>query len=80
VIALTDPQTSLAAAADIVFPYHALEDTSIYTPMSSRLAQLALLDALQVALALALGAPAVANLRNAKRALRAETAPQTVHR
>lgn len=80
VIALTDPQTSLAAAADIVFPYHALEDTSIYTPMSSRLAQLALLDALQVALALALGAPAVANLRNAKRALQAETAPQTVHR
>jgi RpiR family carbohydrate utilization transcriptional regulator len=75
VIALTDPQTTLASAADILFPYHALEDTSVYTPMSSRLAQLALLDAVQVALALELGDPAVGKLRSAKRALRGRTAP-----
>lgn len=74
VVALTDPETSLAAAADIVFPCATLEDTSLYTPMGSRLAQLALLDALQVALALELGAPAVAKLRSAKRALQADVA------
>ena len=72
VIALTDPDTTLAAAADIVFPCLPLEDTSLYTPMGSRLAQLTLLDALQVALALELGAPAVANLRSAKRALQTD--------
>ena len=70
VIALTDPQTTLAAAANILFPYQAFEDANVYTPKSSRLAQLALLDALLVALALELGDPAVARLRDAKRALR----------
>jgi RpiR family carbohydrate utilization transcriptional regulator len=70
VIALTDPQTDLATVADIVFPYQAREDTSVYTPMSSRLAQLALLDALQVALALEIGEPAIRKLRQTKNALR----------
>lgn len=70
VIALTDPETHLASVADVVFPYYALEDTSIYTPMSSRLAQLALFDALQVALALEIGAPAIEKLRRTKNALR----------
>ena len=69
VMAMTDPGADLAAAADIVFPYNALEDTSVYTPMSSRLAQLALLDALQVALALESGDVAVRKLRDAKQAL-----------
>lgn len=71
VIALTDPDTTLASAVDILFPYRALEDANVYTPMSSRLAQLALLDALQVALALEAGDPAARKLRSAKRALRA---------
>ena len=70
VVALTDPDTTLAAAADLLIPFHAPEDSSVYTPMSSRLALLALLDALQVALALALGDPAAEKLRNAKSALR----------
>ncbi|MDX1499928.1 MAG: MurR/RpiR family transcriptional regulator [Woeseiaceae bacterium] len=69
VIAITDPGTTLAAAADIVLPLSSREDTNVYTPMSSRLAQLALLDALQVALALANGDEAVAKLRRAKQAL-----------
>lgn len=69
VIALTDPDTTLASAADILFPYQAPEDSSVYTPMGSRLAQLALLDALQVALALSIGDPAVQKLRTAKGAL-----------
>lgn len=72
VIALTDPRTTLAAAADIVFPHLTSEDSNVYTPMSSRLAQLALLDALQVALALALGDPAVEKLRSSKTALPAK--------
>ena len=70
VIALTDPASSLAEAASVVFPCHALEDTSVYTPMSSRLAQLALLDALHVALALRLGDTAVTKLRSSKNALK----------
>jgi RpiR family carbohydrate utilization transcriptional regulator len=70
IIALTDPETCLASIADIVFPYYALEDTSVYTPMSSRLAQLALLDALQVALVLEIGEPAIEKLRQTKNALR----------
>ena len=69
VIALTDPLSELAAASDILFPCSAMEDSSVYTPMSSRLAHLALLDALQVALALKLGDSAVANLRRSKDAL-----------
>jgi RpiR family carbohydrate utilization transcriptional regulator len=69
VIALTDPATTLASAADILLPHNALEDANVYTPMSSRLAQLALLDALQVALALARGDEAVHKLRSAKSAL-----------
>ena len=38
VIALTDPLSPLAGEADILFPCNAVEDTSVYTPMSSRLA------------------------------------------
>ena len=69
IIALTDPRSPLAAAADLVFACHPVEDTNVFTPMSSRLAQLALLDALQVALALGLGEPAKQNLRASKSAL-----------
>jgi RpiR family carbohydrate utilization transcriptional regulator len=69
VIALTDRKSRLAEMARIVFPCEAVEDSSIYTPMSSRLAHLALLDALQVALALALGDIAVDRLRRSKQAL-----------
>lgn len=70
VIALTDPDTTLASAADLLFPFRAPEDSSVYTPMSSRLALLAMFDALQVALALSLGDPAAEKLRSAKSALR----------
>jgi RpiR family carbohydrate utilization transcriptional regulator len=71
VIAVTDPASSLANEADILFPFVTFEDTSVYTPMSSRLAQLALLDALHVALALALGDAAVGMLRRSKTAIQA---------
>ena len=69
VIALTDPYSPLSQAANLVLPCHANEDANLYTPMSSRLNHLALLDALQVALALALGGRAKDKLRLSKDAL-----------
>ncbi|MEQ8690510.1 MAG: SIS domain-containing protein [Pseudomonadales bacterium] len=69
VIAITDPSSPLARTAQIAFESHPSEDTSVYTPMSSRLVHLALLDALQVALALAMGADAEDKLRRSKQAL-----------
>ena len=66
VIAITTPESAIAAEASLLFPCRVVEDTSVYTPMSSRLAQLALLDAIQVALALARGPDASDNLRRSK--------------
>lgn len=69
VVALTNPDSALAGVVDLLLPCRVVEDTNVYTPMSSRLAQLALLDALQIGLALAIGEPAVTRLRDTKRAL-----------
>ena len=70
VIAITNPDSDLARECSILFPCQVIEDTSVYTPMSSRLAQLALLDAIHVALALARGDSASDTLRRSKDALR----------
>ena len=69
VIAFTDPHSPLAKTASLVFGTHSTEDTSVFTPMTSRLMHLALLDGLQVALALAMGEAAEENLRQTKAAL-----------
>jgi RpiR family transcriptional regulator, carbohydrate utilization regulator len=69
VIALTDPLSRLAAAASLVLPAERIEDTSVYTPMSSRLTHLAVLDALLVSLALSMGEQASGNLRASKDAI-----------
>ena len=69
VIALTRPDSPLARSATLVFESRAAEDTSVYTPMSTRLAQLAVLDALQVAMAIRLGPSAERRLRASKEAL-----------
>ena len=69
VLAFTQPASPMAEAATLCFPCEVDEDTSVYTPMSSRLAQLALLDALQVAVALSLGEQAGLRLMASKRAL-----------
>ena len=66
---LTEPTSPIAQNADLVFSYDRPEDASVFPPMSSRIAQLALLDALQVAFALALGPSAVARMRSTKAAL-----------
>jgi len=69
VVVVTDPGSELAASASAVFACGAQEDTNIYTPRSSRLVHLAVLDALHVATALALGKTAADNLRRSKDAL-----------
>ncbi|AWK89041.1 MurR/RpiR family transcriptional regulator [Azospirillum thermophilum] len=52
VVAITAPGSDLARAADIVLAVEVDEDTAIHTPMASRLAQLAVLDALAVGIGL----------------------------
>lgn len=69
VIALTDQQSLLGRIATLTFDCHPPEDTNVFTPMSSRLAQLTLLDALQINLAIALGQSAENNLKLTKEAL-----------
>lgn len=70
VIAITNPESDLANKATLLFPCRVVEDTNVYTPMSSRLGQLALLDAILIALALARGSAATERLRLSKDALR----------
>lgn len=69
VVAITSPASPLAGAAEMAILVDIDEDTGLYTPMSSRLAQLAVLDVLQVAFAMKLGARGSAKLERAKRAL-----------
>lgn len=68
-IAITASGSPLAERASIVIDCQPDEDTSVVTPMSSRLAKLALLDAVQVSLALKLGAAAEVRLHDSKAAL-----------
>jgi RpiR family carbohydrate utilization transcriptional regulator len=72
VMALTSPLSALSHAADLVVPIDIDEDTGNYTPMSSRLAQLAVLDVLQVAFALKLGTRGIQKLERAKAILRSQ--------
>src|SRR5210317_183453 len=69
VIAITNPESELSHCASILLPCRVIEDTNVFTPTSSRLGQLALLDALLVALALTLGSGATERLRLSKDAL-----------
>ena len=69
VVAITDPGSMLARIANYTFACDAEEDTNVYTPRSSRLVHLAVLDALHVASALALGDVATDNLQRSKDAL-----------
>lgn len=70
-IAVTTPASPLATAATFTFGCAVREDTSVFTPMTSRLIQLAILDAMQIAAALRMGENAEVNLRRSKEALTA---------
>ncbi|MEM8984043.1 MAG: MurR/RpiR family transcriptional regulator [Pseudomonadota bacterium] len=76
-IAISRSGSPLMRNVDLGFPCSADEDTSLYTPMSSRLVHLAVFDALFVTLALTLGDSAVAALNNAKSALRPSAVQET---
>ncbi|MFK8054088.1 MAG: MurR/RpiR family transcriptional regulator [Woeseiaceae bacterium] len=68
-IGVTAPGSTLAKSASLALLIDAKEDTSAFTPMSSRLAQLAVLDALQVCTVIAGGAPTLKKLDASKAAL-----------
>jgi RpiR family transcriptional regulator, carbohydrate utilization regulator len=55
IIALTVPDTPVADASDLVLPVNPSEDPDLYAPMTSRIAQLVLIDALAVATASQMG-------------------------
>ncbi|MEM1262892.1 MAG: MurR/RpiR family transcriptional regulator [Pseudomonadota bacterium] len=69
-IAISRSGSPLMRSVDLGFSCSADEDTSLYTPMSSRLVHLAVFDALFVTVALTLGDTAVAALKQSKAALR----------
>ncbi|MCS6995805.1 MAG: SIS domain-containing protein [Casimicrobiaceae bacterium] len=69
VIAITAHASRLARLADIALPVEVEEDPDVYAPMAGRLAQLALVDALAVAVALKRGPALEQMLRRAKATL-----------
>ncbi len=66
VIGLTAPSSPLAGVARFVLPVASGEDTDLYIPMSSRLAQLAVIDVLTTRLAMAQGEDYPAQFRRIK--------------
>lgn len=68
-VAMTSSGSPLAASAGLCLLIDASEDTTTFTPMSSRLAQLAVLDALQVCSAIAGGETTQRHLDASKSAL-----------
>lgn len=69
VIAITAPNSPLSNCTSISLELNIQEDTGAYTPMSSRLTQLTVLDVLQVALALGMGEQAEEKHNLTKQAL-----------
>lgn len=70
IVAVTSPGTALADRADCLLGVRVDEDPGRYTPSSSRLAHLLVLDILQVQVAIRLGDAALENLRQTKEAIR----------
>jgi RpiR family carbohydrate utilization transcriptional regulator len=70
VIALAPPGTPLAALASVALTFSVDEDPDVYSPMTTRLAQLALIDVLSVGVALRLGPDLMARLEHAHHSLR----------
>jgi len=68
-VALTAPGSPLAARADIAILAEPTEDTSMFTPMASRIVHLGLIDVLATGLALHLGAVGQAVLARVKGAV-----------
>jgi len=69
-ISLCPSQTPLAEMARVHIPIDVPEDTDIYTPLSSRIAHLVVIDVLAMGLSMRRGPELVNHLKNVKRSLR----------
>lgn len=69
VLGITTPGSPLAMACNLVLGVEAGEDTEVYTPMTSRIAQLVIIDILVTGLALAKGEAFTDHLLNVKQSL-----------
>ena len=72
VIAIAPPGSPLAQRCSVPLEIAVDEDTDIYTPMTTRLAQLTLIDVLSIGVALRLGPELAARLERARDSLRAK--------
>ncbi len=70
VIALAPPASPLAARATVAIEFAVDEDPDVYSPMTTRLAQLAVIDVLSVGVALRLGPELLARLERSQASLR----------
>ena len=75
-IAITHPDSPLAHIADCVLATTVQEDANLYTPMVSRLLQLAVVDILAIGLALRLGETASLQLEKGKLSVRSHRVEQ----
>jgi len=69
VVAITAPESPLAAAATVAIGTAPVEDAEVYTPMASRLIHLAIVDVLSTGVALRLGTAAGRHLARVKTVL-----------
>ena len=76
VIAITVGGSSLARVATLTIATDMFEDQDIYSPMTSRLSHLALIDILAVGVAIRMGPGVAGNLERAKGAVRDKRAPR----
>jgi RpiR family carbohydrate utilization transcriptional regulator len=70
VIAIAPPGSPLAQRCNVALEIAVDEDTDVYTPMTTRLAQLTLIDVLSIGVALRLGPELAARLERARDSLR----------
>ncbi len=75
-VAITHPDSPLAHIADCVLATAVQEDANLYTPMVSRLLQLAVVDILAIGLALRLGETASLQLEKGKLSVRSHRVEQ----
>ncbi len=70
VISIAPPGSPLSLQCDVPLAFSVDEDTDVYTPMTTRLAQLTLIDVLSIGVALRLGPGLTARLERARDSLR----------
>ncbi len=71
IVGITTSSSPLARECDVTLEVEASEDTELYTPMTSRIAQLVLIDVLSTCLALKMGPDFSAHLAKLKQSLKA---------